>query len=84
MLSSSILFSGAVPEHALCNNYQWNLLQPPAIIVIASNTLNLEWLPIQLLQQLQALDKPLMIDGDGRADSPGHSAKYGSYTRYQN
>ena len=22
---------------------------------------------------------PLIIGGDGRADSPGHSAKYGSY-----
>ena len=24
--------------------------------------------------------KPLILAGDGRADSPGHSAKYGSYT----
>ena len=24
-------------------------------------------------------DSPLAIGGDGRADSPGHSAKYGSY-----
>lgn len=33
-----------------------------------------------LIQQLLALKKPLVIGGDGRADSPGHSAKYGSYT----
>ena len=25
-------------------------------------------------------DRPVVIVGDGRSDSPGHSAKYGSYT----
>ncbi len=29
--------------------------------------------------QTQAFDEPLTIGGDGRCDSPGHSAKYGSY-----
>ena len=32
-----------------------------------------------LLTQCRATGAPLTIDGDGRADSPGHSAKYGSY-----
>ena len=30
-------------------------------------------------QLLSACELPLIIGGDGRADSPGHSAKYGSY-----
>ena len=30
-------------------------------------------------QLLSASKLPLTIGGDGRADSPGHSAKYGSY-----
>ena len=32
-----------------------------------------------LLTQCRATGGPLIIGGDGRADSPGHSAKYGSY-----
>ena len=30
--------------------------------------------------KLQGSEKKLVLSGDGRADSPGHSAKYGSYT----
>lgn len=33
-----------------------------------------------LLEQLRAEGRGLVIGGDGRADSPGHSAKYGLYT----
>ena len=33
----------------------------------------------ELLAQCRASGNPLTIGGDGRADSPGHSAKYGSY-----
>ena len=33
-----------------------------------------------LLQKLRSEQRPLVIGGDGRVDSPGHSAKYGSYT----
>ena len=29
---------------------------------------------------LQEEGRPLILGGDGRADSPGHSAKYGTYT----
>ena len=32
-----------------------------------------------LLAQCRAAETPLIIGGDGRADSPSHSAKYGSY-----
>ena len=33
-----------------------------------------------LLQKLKSEQRALVIVGDGRADNPGHSAKYGSYT----
>ena len=32
------------------------------------------------LQELQQLPGGLALAADGRADSPGHSAKYGTYT----
>ena len=34
---------------------------------------------VNTLDQCRATGVPLTIGGDGRADSPGHSAKYGSY-----
>ena len=33
-----------------------------------------------LLDQLSVMSGSIVIGGDGRADSPGHSAKFGSYT----
>ena len=33
----------------------------------------------QRLAEYASQDSPLAIGSDGRADSPGHSAKYGSY-----
>ena len=35
---------------------------------------------IQLLQAAGRTNKPLCLEGDGRSDSPGLSAKYGSYS----
>ena len=32
------------------------------------------------LALLQAEGRPLVLGGDGRADSPGHCAKFGTYT----
>lgn len=34
----------------------------------------------ELFRQLRKENRPLILGGDGRADSPGHSAKFGSYT----
>ena len=33
-----------------------------------------------LLNKLKEKQQGLVIGGDGRSDSPGHSAKYGSYS----
>ncbi len=35
---------------------------------------------MDMVKVLQAFGEPLSLGGDGRSDSPGHSAKYGSYT----
>ena len=44
--------------------------------------ISLQWIQLQsqLLACLKQQGKSLTIGGDGRADSPGHSAKYGSYS----
>ena len=35
---------------------------------------------LALLAQCRTIGTPMKIGDDGRADSPGHSAKYGSYS----
>ena len=87
LLSAAILFSGATPAKILrvlnhmkvaCFTdrtfyyHQKRYLEPAVISV---------WKAKQstLLAQCLSTGDPLIIGGDGRADSPGHSAKYGSY-----
>ena len=84
LLSAAILFSGSTPAKVLhflnCLNvacitdrtfylHQTQYLEPSVLSV---------WSHKQQ-QLLLACKLPLTIGGDGRADSPGHSAKYGSY-----
>lgn len=88
LLSGSILFSGSLPSKVMkmfrifgCAsisestyfNHQKTFLQP---------SINSVWKHKQetLFKQLRKEKRPLIIGGDGRADSPGHSAKFGSYT----
>ena len=54
-------------------NHQHSYLQPTIFSV---------WNRHQsfLLTRLKSTGKKLTLGGDGRADSPRHSAKYGSYT----
>ena len=87
-LSAAILFAGALPTKALrifnilnccCISpgtffrHQRQYLQP---------TISAAWKSEQLalVTKLRNQKKKLALSGDGRADSPGHSAKYGSYT----
>ena len=87
LLSASILTSGCLPEQALrllksmncksitsrtfTNHQQWFL--HPAIENIWTQKRT------QVLEE-KKINLSLVIAGDERADSPGHSAKYGSYT----
>ena len=88
LLSSAILYSGSLPSKALrmfqvlkCAaidrttffRHQSKYLQP----AIATT-----WKRHQesLLNTFKDEKKALVVAGDGRADSPGHSAKYGCYT----
>ena len=87
-LSSAILFAGALPTkslrifnilHCCCISpatffrHQRQYLQP---------TISAIWISEQLplLSKLRDEKTKLSLAGDGRADSPGHSAKYGSYS----
>ena len=87
LLSAAILFGGATSgkilrvlnhmkvacftEHTF-HYYQRRYLEPAVMSV---------WEEKQstLLAQCRATGVPLIIGGDRQADSPGHSAKYGSY-----
>ena len=88
MLSAGILFAGASPKKVLrvlssANiaavsystfiQHQRRYLQPAIVNV---------WDRMQhnLVEKLTEAGQPLVIGGDARNDSPGHTAKYGSYT----
>ena len=87
LLSAAILFSGATPGkifHLLHHMqvasisdrtfyyHQSSYLQPAILSVWETKQQ-------KLLTECRSRGTPLSLGGDGRADSPGHSAKYGSY-----
>lgn len=88
LLSAGILFAGASPTKVLrvldhmgvmtyekrtFFSHQRDILQPAIQSV---------WTQQQAahIAMLQTEGRPLILGGDGRADSPGHSAKFGTYT----
>ena len=86
LLSSAILFSGSTPGKVLLMLKHLNMASikertffdhqkrylAPAILSV--------WTENQSKLLSECVSKgPLTVGGDGRADSPGHSAKYGSY-----
>lgn len=85
LISASILYAGALPTKALrmleilnCASiskktffrHQRQILQP---------AVNSVWKRLQasLFDHMKECNHGLVLSGDGRADSPGHSAKYG-------
>lgn len=88
LLSAAILFTGALPTNILC------VLNNMGCVTIAERTffehqnsylhlaISAVWEKHQamLLKQLRQEKRQLAIGGDGRADNPGHLAKFGSYT----
>ena len=87
MLSAAILYSGGTAGKFLralshmnvaCITdrtyyiHQKKYLQPAVISIWNAKQ-------SELLNKCRATGSPLTIGGDGRADSPGHSAKFGSY-----
>ena len=88
LLSASILFAGALPTKTLrvfqilnCATVSLSTYYSHQNTYLHPTVLNV-WNREQtaLMQMLQALGEPISLGGDGRNDSPGHSAKYGSYT----
>ncbi|XP_056000372.1 uncharacterized protein LOC125656629 isoform X1 [Ostrea edulis] len=87
-LSASILFSGALAAKVL------RVLQFMGVATITSRTFYSHqasvlfpviarvWNRHQETYARQAVERgePLIVGGDGRADSPGHCAKFGSYS----
>ena len=88
LLSASILFSGCVPSKVLrvLNHAK---IQSITVMTFFNHqkgylipTINKIWERRQNEQitKLRQRGPTVGVGGDGRADSPGHSAKYGSYT----
>ena len=88
LLSAAILLTGSVQEKVL------HMLQIIECVTICSRTffahqkkylipsVSTVWDRYQqaFIAILKSDATPLVIGGDGRADSPGHTAKYGSYS----
>ena len=86
LIAAGILFSGDSPSKVLSLFHHvgipsislrtYHLMQRvyliPSVLDVWSRQQN------EVIQQVQ--DKRLVLGGDARCDSPGHSAKYGSYT----
>ena len=88
LMSAAILFNGCFPEQTLrvfrtigCASisrtsyfrHQKKFLNPAIFQLWDMNQQS-------YFAQLAKEGKPLVLGGDGRADSPGHSAKFGSYS----
>ena len=88
MTSAAILYTGAQPAKAL---RLFSVLKCPTITTSTFfrhqrdyllPSIDFIWGKHQqrLLTELKESNAQLIIGGDGRADSPGHSAKFGSYS----
>ena len=86
LLSSSILLSGATYTKiaSLAEILKLNFLSEKTFYNIQDlylfPVINEVWEGEQRAVFSDLKDKELWLSGDGRCDSPGHSAKYGTYT----
>ncbi|XP_057709542.1 uncharacterized protein LOC130927604 [Corythoichthys intestinalis] len=85
LLSSAILFTGSLPSKALrifrflniqCHN-KWAYFHHQATYI--HEALTTTWTKKQCALLGSITEKELVLGGDGRCDSMGHCAKYGSY-----
>ena len=67
-------------NYELCCHISRYVLQLPTAISLSGCEKNLDDKTVRIDRNLKRDDMSLIIGGDGRADSPGHSAKYGPYT----
>lgn len=88
LTSAAMLYSGSLPSKAL---HMFRILNVATISpktffrhqsLYLQPAISLVWKRTQetLCKALLETGKPLVLAGDGRSDSPGHSAKYGSYS----
>lgn len=88
LTSAAILYSGSLPAKAL---RIFHILRCPMISTktyfrhqtrYLQPAIESTWKQHQkeMLSTLKREKKKLILGGDGRADSPGHSAKYGTYS----
>ena len=88
ILSASILFSGLIPskvirvfEHAKIQTFNvMTFFNHQKCYLIPSINNVWERKQNQMISSIKQRGPSVGVGGDGRADSPGHSAKYGSYT----
>ena len=88
LLSAGILFAGAPVKTALrvMSSVNINVISYPTFIqhqrrYLQPAIVNV-WQRMEhsMVDELRAAGQPLVIGGDARNDSPGHTAKYGSYS----
>ncbi|XP_071834548.1 uncharacterized protein [Apostichopus japonicus] len=88
LLSASILFSGASPKKVIQVMKGVNVATIAYSSFIVHQRLYLQpaivntWerMQLKMVEDLKESEEKLVIGGDARNDSPGHTAKYGSYT----
>lgn len=87
LLSAAILYGGGSPKKILCvlNHINIKAISNQTFLEHQRDYLQPAIICVSQCQQRQILNqvdqgKKLVIRGDGRADSSGHSAKFGSYT----
>ena len=87
-ISAAIFFSGSLPSQALrifeflncacVSRRSYFRQQSQYILPSVSHVWQTK--QMKILQRLKATGAPVTVCGDGRADSPGHCAKFGSYS----